>query len=59
MFVGHYSVAFALRTKRNQIQLWFLFVSVQSLGYIRAALVLLGIERLRVIKGTRQKTPAP
>jgi len=59
MFVGHYSVAFALRTKRNQIQLWFLFVSVQSLGYIRATLVLLGIERLRVIKGTRQKTTAP
>jgi len=59
MFVGHYSVAFAFKTKRNQIQLWFLFVSVQSLGYIRATLVLLGIERLRVIKGTRQKTPAP
>jgi len=59
MFVGHYSVAFAFRTKRNQIQLWFLFVSVQFLGYIRATLVLLGIERLRVIKGTRQKTPAP
>jgi len=59
MFVGHYSVAFAFRTTRNQIQLWFLFVSVQSLGYIRATLVLLGIERLRVIKGTRQKTTAP
>jgi len=59
MFVGHYSVAFAFRTKRNQIQLWFLFVSVQFLGYIRATLMLLGIERLRVIKGTRQKTPAP
>jgi len=59
MFVGHYSVAFAFRTKRNQIQLWFLFVSMQFLGYIRATLVLLGIERLRVIKGTRQKTPAP
>lgn len=59
MFVGHYSVAFAFRTKRNEIQLWFLFAAVQFLDYIRATLVLLEIEKLRVIKGTRQKTTAP
>jgi hypothetical protein len=51
MFVGHYSVAFACRTERNKIPLWFLFVAVQFLDYIWATLVLLGIEKLRVIKG--------
>ena len=50
MFVGHYSVAFACRTERNGIPLWVLFVAVQFLDYIWATLVLLGIEKLRVIK---------
>jgi hypothetical protein len=51
MFVGHYSVAFATKTERNRIPLWILFVAVQFLDYIWATLVLLGIEKLRVIKG--------
>ena len=51
MFVGHYSVAFAVRTGQNKIPLWVLFVAVQFLDYIWATLVLLGIEKLRVIKG--------
>jgi hypothetical protein len=51
MFVGHYGVAFACRTERNKIPLWVLFVAVQFLDYIWATLVLLGIEKLRVIKG--------
>ena len=51
MFVGHYSVAFACRTERNKIPLWVLVIAVQFLDYIWATLVLLGIEKLRVIKG--------
>ena len=51
MFVGHYSIAFAVRTEQNRIPLWVLFVAVQFLDYIWATLVLLGIEKLRVIKG--------
>jgi hypothetical protein len=51
MFVGHYSVAFACRTERNKIPLWVLFIAVQFLDYIWATLVLLGVEKLRVIKG--------
>src|SRR6266487_1638026 len=50
MFVGHYSVAFAARTEKNKIPLWVLFIAVQFLDYIWATLVLLGIEKLRVIK---------
>jgi hypothetical protein len=51
MFVGHYSVAFAAKSERNKIPLWVLFVAVQFLDYVWATLVLLGIEKLRVIKG--------
>jgi len=51
MFVGHYSVAFAVKNERNKIPLWVLFIAVQFLDYIWATLVLLGIEKLRVIKG--------
>jgi hypothetical protein len=51
MFVGHYSVAFAAKTEQNKIPLWVLFIAVQFLDYVWATLVLLGIEKLRVIKG--------
>jgi hypothetical protein len=51
MFVGHYSVAFAAKSGKNKIPLWVLFIAVQFLDYIWATLVLLGIEKLRVIKG--------
>jgi len=48
MFVGHYGVAFAVKTERNRIPLWVLFIAVQFLDYIWATLVLLGIDKLRV-----------
>jgi len=51
MFVGHYSIAFAVKSEKNRIPLWVLFIAVQFLDYIWATLVLLGIEKLRVIKG--------
>jgi hypothetical protein len=51
MFVGHYSVAFAAKSEKNKIPLWVLFIAVQFLDYIWATLVLLRIEKLRVIKG--------
>jgi hypothetical protein len=51
MFVGHYSVAFAAKSEQNKIPLWVLFIAVQFLDYIWATLVLVGIEKLRVIKG--------
>jgi hypothetical protein len=51
MFVGHYSVAFAIKSDENRIPLWVLFIAVQFLDYIWATLVLLGVEKLRVIKG--------
>jgi hypothetical protein len=51
MFVGHYGVAFAVKTERNKIPLWVLFVAVQLLDFLWAAFVLLGIEKVRFIPG--------
>ena len=51
MFVGHYGVAFGLRGERERIPLWVLFIAVQLLDYIWAGLILLNVEKLRVIAG--------
>ena len=51
MFVGHYGVAFAVKSEGSRIPLWVLFIAVQFLDYTWATLVLLGVEKLRVIKG--------
>jgi len=51
MFVGHYGVAFAVKTERNKIPLWVLFVAVQLLDFLWAPFVLLGIEKVRFIPG--------
>ena len=57
MFVGHYSVAFALKSEQNKIPLWVLFVAVQLLDFIWAPLVLLGIEKMRIAPGITAANP--
>ncbi len=51
MFVGHYSVAFAVKTERNKIPLWVLFVAVQLLDFLWAPFILFGIEKMRIVPG--------
>jgi hypothetical protein len=51
MFVGHYGVAFAVKTPRNKIPLWVLLVAVQLLDFLWAPFVLLGIEKVRFVPG--------
>jgi len=51
MFVGHYGVAFAVKTPRNKIPLWVLFVAVQLLDFLWAPFVLLGVEKVRFVPG--------
>jgi hypothetical protein len=51
MFVGHYGVAFAVKTRRNKIPLWVLFVAVQLLDFLWGPFVLLGIEKVRFVPG--------
>ena len=57
MFVGHYSVAFAVKSDRNKIPLWVLFVAVQLLDFLWAPLVLVGIERVRIVPGITASNP--
>jgi membrane-bound metal-dependent hydrolase YbcI (DUF457 family) len=57
MFVGHYSVAFAVKSNRNKIPLWVLFVAVQLLDFLWAPLVLLGIEKVRIVPGITAANP--
>jgi hypothetical protein len=57
MFVGHYSVAFAVKSDRNKIPLWVLFVAVQLLDFLWAPLVLLGIEKVRIVPGITASSP--
>ena len=51
MFVGHYGVSFAAKPVHKPIPLWLLFVAVQWLDICWSVLVMLGVEKLRVIQG--------
>lgn len=53
MFLGHYGPALALRpaNSRSRVRLWHLFVAVQFMDILWSVLVLLHIEKVRIIPG--------
>jgi len=57
MFVGHYNVAFAVKSEKNEIRLWILFVAVQLLDFLWAPFVLLGIEKVLIVPGITATNP--
>ena len=57
MFVGHYSTALAARALKPAIPLWVLFLAVQIVDFAWSVLVLLGIEKVRVIPGYTAASP--
>src|SRR5262245_17226016 len=57
MFVGHYSVSFATKRADASIPLWVLFIAVQWLDVVWAPLVLLGIEKVRIVPGFTATNP--
>ena len=57
MFVGHYGVSFATKKVDASIPLWVLFLAVQWLDVIWAPLVLLGIEKVRIVPGFTATNP--
>jgi carboxypeptidase family protein len=57
MFVGHYGVSFAVQTINRQIPLWVLFIAVQLLDVMWAPLILLGIEKVRIVPGITASNP--
>jgi hypothetical protein len=57
MFVGHYGVSFAAKKSVGSIPLWVLFIAVQLLDVAWAPLVLLGIEKARIVPGITASNP--
>lgn len=51
MFVGHYGVSFAIQPAGRRVPLWVWFIAVQWLDVVWSVLVLLGVEKLRIIPG--------
>lgn len=54
MFIGHYGPAFAAKPIVKTIPLWLLFVAVQWLDVCWSALVLTGVEKVRIVPGFTQ-----
>src|SRR5438105_1240182 len=54
MFIGHYGPALAAKPLDRRLPLWLLFLAVQWLDVVWSALVMLNIEKLRVVKGFTQ-----
>lgn len=57
MFVGHYSVSFAAKRLAPSLSLGVLFVAVQLLDVVWSVLVLLGIEKVRIVPGITATNP--
>ena len=51
MFVGHYGVSFAATRTSVHLPLWVWFVAVQWLDFGFTALVLAGVEKVRIVDG--------
>jgi hypothetical protein len=51
MFVGHYGVSYAAKAGTPRVPLWVWFIAVQWLDVVWSVLVLLGIEKMRVVPG--------
>jgi hypothetical protein len=54
MFVGHYGISFAAKRSAVGLPLWVWFIAVQWLDVVWSLLVLLGIEKLRIVPGFTQ-----
>lgn len=57
MFVGHYGPSFAIKAAERTIPLWLLFLAVQLVDVLWAILVLLGVEKVRIVPGITATNP--
>jgi hypothetical protein len=57
MFIGHYGPAFAAKAPVKAIPLWLLFIAVQWLDVCWSALILMGIEKGRIVPGFTEGSP--
>lgn len=54
MFIGHYGVSFAGKAADRRLPLWLLFLAVQWLDVVWSGLIMLNVEKMRVVKGFTQ-----
>jgi hypothetical protein len=54
MFVGHYGVSLAAKPIGRRVPLWVWFIAVQWPDVVWSVLVLMGIEKLRIVPGFTQ-----
>lgn len=57
LFVGHYGISFLAKSAEKSIPLWTLFLAVQIVDIGWAILVLLGIEKVRIVPGFTATNP--
>jgi hypothetical protein len=57
MFVGHYGPSFAIKAIRPAVPIWLLFIAVQLVDVAWAVLVILGIEKVRIVPGITASNP--
>ncbi|MDE3115207.1 MAG: hypothetical protein KGL26_06355 [Pseudomonadota bacterium] len=57
MFIGHYGPAFAAKPLARPIPLWLLFIAVQWMDLCWSVLVMLHVEKLRIVPGFTQGSP--
>ena len=57
MFIGHYGPSFACKAAKPVIPLWVLFLAVQLVDIVWSILVLLGIEKVRIVPGFTATNP--
>lgn len=57
MFIGHYGPAYAIKRWQPQIPVFLLFIAVQLVDVAWATLVLLGVEKARIVPGITASNP--
>jgi len=57
MFVGHYGASLAAKAWKKTVPLWVLFLAVQLLDVAWSILVLLGVEKVRIVPGITAVNP--
>jgi len=57
MFIGHFGVGFAAKSLAPKVSLGSLFLAAQFLDLLWPTLLLLGVERVRIVPGATAVTP--
>lgn len=57
MFAGHYGVSLACKGVERRLPLWLLFLAVQFVDILWSILILLGIEKVRIVPGITATNP--